>query len=492
MSAPPEVVVVGGGITALAAAYQLTGGASPARDAPHVTVVEAADRVGGKLGVTEIAGYAVDSGPDGVLAHRPETRALVEELGHGDRMVPVAASGASVLARGKLRSLPDALYVGVPTSWTALRRSGVLSPPGLARALVDVVAPRGAPAFDDDASLGDLVAAKLGDEVVGTLVDPLLGGIHAGRARSLSTAALLPELLDVARERGGLMKNLRARAAARGGGGDRPGPPPALFLSLTGGMHSLPGLLADELRRRGVTITTGRPVTALERDADGHAWRVATDDGARPADGVVVCTPARATADLIRPHAPGAAAVLENLTYASVGVVTFAFAAGGLRVPSVGTGALVPAGTVHRDGPRRGERWLTTALTYLDRKWPHLARPGQVRVRMSVGRIDDDRLARLSDAEVCRITRAELSELLGPTAEPLDATVTRWVDALAQYEVGHLRRVAAIEGALAPVGGLEVAGAAYHGLGVPACIAAGRSAADRLRLPRRSGQGDIC
>src|SRR5262249_46731381 len=139
-----------------------------------------------------------------------------------------------------------------------------------------------------------------------------------------------------------------------------------------------------------------------------------------------------------------------------------------------------PAGTLHRDGPLRGERWLTTALTYLDRKWPHLARESTTLLRASVGRVDDDRLATMSDDEVVRTARLELAELLGPVAEPRDASITPWPQASPQDRVPPRDRVAAIEAAVTELPGLELAGAAYHGLGVPACVASGRAAADRL------------
>jgi len=477
VNARRDVVVVGGGISALAAAYQLTGGPTPlGADGPAVTVLERDARCGGKLAPTEIAGRAVDAGPDGVLARRPEARTLVEELGHGELVRPVAASGASLFARGRLHALPQGLAIGIPTSWDALRRSHVLSPAGLARALVDVVAPRRAPHPDDDAAIGDLVAAKLGDEVVTTLVDPMLGGIYAGRVRELSAAAVFPQLLDATAHGGSLMHALRDAT----GGGSAPPAGPA-FVSLATGMHSLPDLLVDELRRRGVTFLTGRDATALRADGErAGAWVVDTTGGPVRADGVVVCTPARDTAHLLHPHAPDAAAALDGIGYASVAVVTFAFPPGRLPLPETGTGVLVPPGVVHHAGPRRGERWLTTALTFLDRKWPDLRRPSETLLRASVGRVDDERLAGMTDDEVIETTRLELAELLGPVPAPIDASVTRWTDALPQYAVHHLRRVADVDAAVERLDGIELAGAAYRGLGVPACIASGRAAADRL------------
>lgn len=480
MSAPqPHVVVVGGGISALAAAYELTGGATPTGAAgPRVTIVERDTRLGGKLASTTVAGHVVDGAADGVLARRPEASTFVTELGHGDRLRPVATSGVSVFARGRLRPLPAHLQLGVPTSWSSLRRSGVLGPAGLARALVDVVAPRPAAPADDDAAVGALVAAKLGDEVVRTLVDPMLGGIYAGRVRDLGAASVFPGLLSAASGRGSLMRALRDAA---GGAASGPSSTAPAFVSLASGMHSLPGLVADELVRRSVEIRTGCPVTALRRaDAPTSGWSVEIDGGVLTADGVIVCAPAGVTANLLRPLAPDAAARLDAITYSSVAVVTFSFPEDELHLPEAGTGVLVPAGITHDGGERRGQRWLTTALTFLDRKWPGVHRPGEALVRASAGRIDDDRLATMTDDELVRVVRLELDELLGATPAPRDVSVTRWPESLPQYAVHHPARIAAIDADVTGLAGIELAGAAYQGVGVPACIGSGRAAADRM------------
>lgn len=253
MTPRAHVVIVGGGISALAAAYQLTGGATPTGGArPRVTILEREDRLGGKLGSTVLGEQVLDAAADGVLARRPEARRLVEDLGHAELLRPVGASGATVYARGRLRPLPADLQLGIPTSWRGLRRSGVLGPGALARALVDEVAPRRpAPLDHGDATVGALVAAKLGPDVVSTLVDPMLGGIYAGRVGGLGAATVHPALLPAASGRGSLMRALRAHAGAVPTGPSAPGP---AFVSLVGGMHSLPGLVADELRRRDVEI----------------------------------------------------------------------------------------------------------------------------------------------------------------------------------------------------------------------------------------------
>ena len=461
-----HVVVVGGGISGLAAAWELTGGAEPQPDAPRVTVLEAGDRLGGALRSDDVGGRPVDVGPDGFLGRRPEGAELCREVGLGETLVPIAARGASVWARGRLRPLPDRLALGIPTAFWPTARSGVVGlrgQLGLARdALVprpDVRGPMG------DRSVGPLVARKLGRRVVDVLVDPLIGGIHAGSVEDMSAAAVFPPLLAAAQRRGGLMRALRAEVPAP----DPDGPP--LFWALRDGMGSLVAALAAALEARGVEVSRAAPVDCLERAGPG--WRASAGGVAHTADGVVLAVPSPAASRLLRPHDDEAAGLLDAIDYAGVTVATFRAAADDVPPSLVGTGFLVP-----RRSPHPGsEPWVVTACTFLDRKWPHLAREGEALLRASLGRIDDTRAAGLDDEEVLERAWRELTALLGVRGEPLEATVVRWPAGLPQYRVHHLLRTAGVEAAVARLGGLAVAGAAYHGVGIPACIASGRAAA---------------
>jgi oxygen-dependent protoporphyrinogen oxidase len=464
-----HVVVVGGGISGLAAAWELTGGTEPRPDAPRVTVLEASDRLGGSLRSDDVGGRPVDMGPDGFLGRRPEGTELCRELGLADALVPIAARGASVWARGRLRALPDKLALGIPTAFWPAARSGVLGlrgQLGLARdALVprpDVRGPMG------DRSVGPLVARKLGRRVVDVLVDPLIGGIHAGSVDDMSAAAVFPPLLAAAQRRGGLMRALRAEVPAP----DPEGPP--LFWTLHDGMASLVARLAAALRARGVVVSTSAPVECLDRAGPG--WGASALGETHRADGIVLAVPAPAASQLLRPHDDEAAGLLDAIDYAAVTTATFRAPADDVPASLFGTGFLVPRRSPH---PGR-EPWAVTACTFLDRKWPHLARDGEVLLRASLGRIDDTRPAALSDSEVLRRAWEELTALLGVRGEPPEGTVVRWPAALPQYRVHHLLRTAGVEAAVARLGGLAVAGAAYHGVGVPACIASGRAAARAL------------
>ena len=325
-----HVVVVGGGIAGLSAAYELTGGAAPSSSAPIVTVLDAADDVGGKLQSVSIGGRTVDVGADGFLARRPEAVALIGELGRTDQLEGIDAAGAWVLARGRLRRLPAGLALGVPTRLGPREAVGMLGVRGALRAAVDVVAPRPARRSAlPDRAIGPLVADKLGPRVVDVLVDPLVGGIHAGRVRDLSAAAVFPPLLRAGQGRGSLMRALRSDAA---GVPAREGP---VFVTLREGVASLPRRLADALRARGVTCATARAATGLRRGAAGQPrWVVETPSGDLLADAVVLAAPAPVTSVLLAPFDTDAAALVRGIDAASVAVVTLRVAIDAVALPA--------------------------------------------------------------------------------------------------------------------------------------------------------------
>jgi oxygen-dependent protoporphyrinogen oxidase len=467
-----QVVVIGGGISGLAAAWELTGGVDgPGPSTPQVTVLESSDRLGGALRSGTFGGRVIDLGPDGFLGRRPEATELCHEVGLADALAPIGGRGAGVWARGQVRTLPEGLALGIPTRFWPTARSGLLGLRGTLGLARDALAPRpDVRGPIGDRAIGPLVARKLGQRVVDTLADPLIGGIHAGSVDDMSAAATYPPLLAAAQRRGGLMRALRAEV-----------PPPAenpapLFWSLDGGLQLLPIRLAEQLANRGVTIRTVSAATALSRVGSG--WTVTTGQDDIPADGVILAVSGPVAAALVRPHDDEMAGLLAGIDYASVSLVTFRFPEAALSGPLVGTGFLVP-----RRGRRPGttEGWAVTACTYLSAKWPHLARPDEVLLRTSFGRFGDDRPGQWSDAELVTRGLEELTELMGIEGAPLESLVTRFEGAFPQYRLHHLLRTSGIEAAATRIGGLAVAGAAYRGVGIPACIASGRSAARSLR-----------
>lgn len=429
----PRVIVVGAGVSGLTAAHDL----APTCD---VVVLEAADRVGGKLRRDEVAGVTVDVGAEAMLARRPEGVALAAELGL-DVVHPTAAA-SQVWTRGALRPLPRTL-LGVPLDGEGLAASGILGPEGLERALH----PRVVSEPEGDVSVGHWVEARYGAEVVDRLVEPLLGGVYAGRAREISLAAAVPQL----------------RALER-----LPAPTPGpVFAGLAGGMAGLTDRLARDL-----DVRTGVTVRDLSRTDSG--FRLVSGPTTRPeaheADAVVVAAPAAASSRLLEGTAPIAARELGEVPTASVVVVTLAFRAD--DVPAAAqdaSGFLVP--------PVDGRGIKASTFSFAKWAWVREAGDGLLLLRTSLGRAGEEQTLQRPDEELVAVSRLDLAEAVGITAAPVDTHVQRWGGGLPQYLVGHLDRVDRIDTAVAAVPGLAVCGAAYRGVGIPACIASGRAAA---------------
>lgn len=451
-----HVVVIGAGVAGLAAAHRLLGRGT------RVTVLEASDRVGGKLLPGEIAGVRVDLGAESMLARRPEAVALAREVGLAERLRQPATATASIWTRGALRPMPKGHVMGVPGTAAAL--AGVLSDEGLARIERDAGLPR--TEIGDDVAVGEYVAARLGREVVDRLVEPLLGGVYAGDAYRISMRSAVPQLFQAARAHDSLtaaVRDIQAKAA----GHQQTGP---VFMGIEGGVGRLPLAVAESVRARGGEILTGTPVTGLRREASG-GWRVATGERALHADAVVVAVPAPAAAALLRAESPAAATELSAVEYASMALITLAYRRADLALPE-GSGFLVPPVDGH----------TIKASTFASQKWGWIAEedPDVVVLRTSVGRHRETEILRREDTELVDVSRHDLREATGLDAVPLRTRVTRWTDGLPQYPVGHHARVARIREHVAKLPGLAVCGAQYDGVGIPACIASAYAAVDQL------------
>ncbi|MFF3492504.1 protoporphyrinogen oxidase [Streptomyces sp. NPDC002795] len=461
-----KVLVIGGGIAGLSAAHRLLDGSE--RGGPvHVTVLEADERLGGKLRTGEIAGARVDLGAESMLARRPEAVGLAREVGLGERLQPPSTATASIWTRGALRPMPKGHVMGVPGTADAL--AGVLSDEGLRRIRRDDHLPPSH--IGDDVSVGKYVAARLGREVVDRLVEPLLGGVYAGDADLISMRSAVPQLFEEAGRHVSLTEAVRAiqeRAAAN----QQTGP---VFMGIDGGIGTLPGAVADAVRAKGGEILLGERATTLT--TRGHTegasqWRLGTESGrVFEADQVIVALPARAAASLLRTASPMASQELRRIEYASMALITMAFRKADADLPE-GSGFLVPPVDGH----------TIKAATFASRKWGWIAEqnPDLLVVRTSVGRYGDEKDLAREDTDLVDLSRQDLREATGLTAAPVDAHVTRWKDGLPQYPVGHAARVDRIREHIAAVPGLAVCGAAYDGVGIPACIASANAAVDML------------
>jgi oxygen-dependent protoporphyrinogen oxidase len=439
-----RVAIIGGGITGLSAAWELHRSAPDAQ----VTVFES-DRIGGKLQSSPFAGLDhVDEAADAYLARVPWARQLCAELRISDLVSP-ATGRAYVWHRDRLHRIPEGLVLGVPAGLSGLLRSRLLTPWGALRAGIDLVRPVTPPDHDN---LGRLIRDRFGDEVLERLVDPLIGSINAGDADHLSLRASAPQIAEPAiRSRSLLMALRRQRAAAADG---------PVFLTPRNGMASIPTTLAERLRIGNTRIVTGRRISEIARDAD-H-WRV---DG-EVFDAVILATPADVSARLLRTSSPDASAGLSAIPYAGVVMVALH-----IRRPigPLGSGYLVP----------KPDQRHVTAVSLASYKWAHWRPEGGGSIlRVSLGRLGNQLPLEFTDLQAVHTAIDEVGAHLGVEPDVLGHRVTRWPRSFPQYLPHHLDRVAAIEGALRrDCPGLVVAGAAYRGVGVPACIRQGREAA---------------
>ncbi len=435
-----RVAVIGGGIAGLAAAWELRGQA-------EVTVFEP-DRFGGKILTTEFDGHLVDEGPDAFIARVPDALQLCREVGVEAELVTPAAGRAELWFAGRLRPIPAGLVLGVPRQLGGVLRSGILSPTGMARAGLDLVLPRGRPPAT--LTVRELVAGRFGAQVADRLVDPLVGGIHAGSTATLGAAEVTPMIVAAAQRSRSLLLGLREAP---------PGDSGPVFATLRRGLGQLVAAMIQRLQDHGTRFVSQRVDTV----APAPDLQVAVAPDPTPFDGAVVATPAATAWSLLRMDGLEG---LAQIPTASVVVVTMGFDRP--MGPAGCSGFLVP----------RSEGRLMTACSFASHKWPHWADEGRSVVRVSAGRAGDGRATGLSDDELSSRLIDELGQALGQPVLPSSLRISRWPEAFPQYEVGHGRRVQQLEAGLRrALPTVALAGASYHGAGVPACIASGRRAA---------------
>ncbi len=446
-----QVAVIGAGLSGLVAARQL------AASGAQVTVLEAAARIGGQLRAATVAGHRVDVGAESVFTAAPGPLHLIEELGLEEELVGANRATTWIWTERGLRPLPDGFTPAGPSRLGPVLRSRVLSPLGMLRAGMEPFLP--AARSGNDVAVGAELQRRFGREVVDRLVDPLLGGLHAGDVRTLSLQAATPQLAALTAKHRSLL--LRRRPAPSTG--------PA-FVTLASGMGTMTDRLAASLP--DIEVRLGTRVSAVTRE--GGRLRLSID-GQRcvDVDGVVVATSAVVARELLSEGSPAAAAALGQLRAASVVVAALAYPTRANEVAAIagGTGILVPS-----TSPR-----LLKAATFLSTKWPHHAGADHVLIRASAGRAGDDRAIELDDGPLVDRLHRELAEATGLDVEPVDVTVQRWPRTMPQLEVGHHQRLATIRSALArDLPGVVVAGAPYHGPGLSSCLRSASGAAMTL------------
>ncbi|HEX3722512.1 MAG TPA: protoporphyrinogen oxidase [Nitrolancea sp.] len=462
-----RIVIIGGGISGLAAAHRLQRASRASDGNVHVTLLESSERLGGKILTDRFDGLTIEGGPDSFLSSKTAALQLCEELGLGERVIGTTESGGGtfILRNGRLEPLPEGITMLVPTRLRPLLRSRLLSPLGKMRMGLDVFIPPRSEKCDE--SVGHFVRRRLGREAFERMAQPLLSGIYAGDAEQLSLLATFPRLRETELRYGSLTRGMLAqRRQARQA---KPtGPRRSAFISLRDGVGELiDGLVAAI---PDVEIHTNTSATTVEPCAAG-GYLVSTSSGQQfEADGLIFATPAYTTADLLDRLDPDLTPLLRQIPYVSTATVTLGYHTSDIERRSEGRGFVIP----------KVEDRELTAVTWATNKFAGRAPDDIALVRAFVGRAGREAAVDLPDADLLQLVRRELREILGISAEPALARVYRWHRALPQYVLGHTERLEQIEGRVARIPGVRLSGSAYRGVGIPDCIQSGQIAAEQL------------
>jgi protoporphyrinogen/coproporphyrinogen III oxidase len=469
-----RIAIIGGGISGLSAAFRLEQVRREGADVRY-TLFESSDRLGGVMRTERVEGCLIEAGPDSFLSEKQSAAELCRELGIADQLVGSndAHRRTYILVKGRLVEMPDGLQFMVPTKlWPTVTTPLFSFGTKLRMAREFFASPH---TSNGDESAAAFVERHFGLEAVDRLADPLLAGVYGGSAERLSVRAVLPRFLDMEARYGSLSRAMLAAMKKRPLAANGPRP---IFTSMKDGMQQLVEAVVAQLDPDA--IRTGTRIQALGRE-DGE-WVIAAAGVAGDVrryekfDRVIIATPAYIAAGLLRSAEPRLAGVLEATNYSSSVTVALGYAAAGYDGRGAkqddGFGFLVPRS--------EGKRLL--ACTFVHNKFPHRAPEDRLLLRVFLGGSHDPGVLQIPDEEILRTVRVELHQILGLTAEPLFSRIYRWERSMAQYEVGHLERVAEIERLRAGLPGLALAGNAYRGIGVPDCIKSGvDAAAEALR-----------
>ena len=480
-----RVVVIGGGISGLAAAHRLLE-LDPSLD---LVLIEASARLGGTLLTEEREGFLVERGPDSFISEKPEAVALAKRLGIESRLIETNSlhRRSFIVRNGRLRPVPEGFQLLAPSRIWPFITSDIFSLTGKVRMAADLFLPRRSANGVADESLASFVRRRLGREALERMAQPMVGGIYTADPETLSLRATLPRFLDMERDHRSVVLAMLRKArlqktADRGVSGARYG----LFLSFDRGMEVLVETLAQAIG--GCEIKLNTRVVAIERD---QGWKLRTEKDSRigdksedlnqsttkatpggivEADAICLAVPAYVAAQLISGFDPSLATQLQQIKYASTATINLAYHRTAIKHPLDGFGFVVPF----------VEKRSIIACTFSNVKFPGRAPADHVLLRTFAGGALQPEMFALDEDEMLRRVESDLQQLLGITAKPLFTKVSKWQNSMPQYEVGHLDRVAAIERRVHELYGLALAGNAYRGAGIPDCIRSGETAAETL------------
>lgn len=465
-----KIVIIGGGMTGLSAAFWAMHEARLNGADVEVTVLEQAETFGGKVRSVVQDGYVMEQGPDSFLGRKLPMLELVRALGFEDQLVATnpAAKKTYIIHHGKAHLMPQGLMLGVPTQVGPFVRTGLISLLGKLRAGFDLVLPRRDVSLGDE-SLGSFLRRRLGDQVMERIAEPLLAGIYAGDCDKLSLRATFPQFEGIERKHRSLIIGMTKSRQQVASSAELPEiAKRSMFLSFQGGLTSLIAKLIERLEKDGVKLSNKTGVQAIHKTDEGFTLTLSTGSQLE-ADHIIVTTPAFATADLLEPIEPKVSK-LRAIDYVSVANVILAYDKAHVQAPLDGSGYVVP----------KREGRLITACTWTSSKWGHTAPVNRVVLRCYVGRQGHEEWQSLTDEQIIAGVRKDLHELSQVAAEPLFVQVNRWVKSMPQYPVGHLDMLDEVHTALAQSApGILLAGSAYYGVGLPDCIKQGKEAASK-------------
>ncbi|EIM05465.1 protoporphyrinogen oxidase [Planococcus antarcticus DSM 14505] len=457
-----KVIVVGGGITGLSAAYYLQKQAIEQGLEIEITLIEVAHRLGGNIQTLHKDGFVIERGPDSFVSRKNSIQQLAKELEIEDRLVQSAPGKTYVAVENNLYPIPVGSVMGVPTNFGSFLTSGISSWFGKARALGDFVLP--ASTTVEDQPLGKFLRRRFGNELVENLIEPLFSGVFAGDIDRLSLTATFPELLKTEQQHRSLIRGLKKNRISdyRAFNTEKKG----MFQTFEGGLETLVRTLEVELEN--CTILKGVKVEKLERQNDQAKLRL--NNGATiTADGVIFALPHVKLLPIFEPL--GLLRGLKEMPSTSIATVSIAFPEGAVKPVQDCMGFVVA----------RNSDFTITACSAAHLKWPSLTPPGKTMYRSFIGRVGDEAVVELSDQEIVKAVLEDLHKLLDIQANPEFTVVSRMKEAMPQYIVGHVERVAlAKKELLEALPMVQIAGGSFEGFGLPACVDQGKAAANQL------------
>lgn len=470
-----RVVVIGGGIAGLAAAYSLREHRKPGDKDFEIVLIERKDRLGGNIRTEKDSGFLIEGGPDCFLSEKPWAMELCKRIGLEDELLNTNEANRKtfVLSGGKLHELPEGVILMIPTRIMPLATSSLISIPGKIRMGLEVFIPRKKDKGDE--TLGSFVRRRLGQEVLDKIAEPLVAGVHAGDPETMSVRASFPKFVQLEEEHGSLIKGMLKRMELMKKTHMAPGASPkkkvTMFLTLKGGLSDFVNTLAGRLEGFADThIKKGLSVKSVLSVDGGYEVAFEGGEPSMRADAVVVAAPAYAASAVLSELDKALSEKLLTIPYVSTATVSIAFKKKDVAHPLNGFGFVVP----------RTEKRGIMAATWTSVKFSHRAPDDSVLIRCFVGGAKNMELVSLNDEEMIKMVRKELREIMGIEAEPVLARVFRWINSMPQYTVGHEERIASIEEMVSRHPGLYITGSAYHGIGISDSIRNGEVVAKKI------------